>query len=122
MGNGGSINIWVDRWVKEFSSLEEYRMPSLVYVSHLISAFSDNRNANLINSIFPPEVSIVIRRIELCSPLGLDSLLWHFSKNREYSVKSGMKMLQESTLVVKSLFPSSSFTTSRHLWRIIGML
>lgn len=80
-----------------------------MYVSQLISAFLDYWNVDLINSIFPPEVSFAIFQIKLSSPLGINCLSWPFSKNGECSVKSGMKVFQDSYPVVKPSSPSSSF-------------
>ena len=109
-----------DHWVKESPSLKEYHQPSLLYVSQLILAFSDSWNVDLLNSIFPPEMSRAICRINLSSPLRQDYLSWPFSNNGEYSVKSGLKVLQQSTLVLKSSSSSSSFTLPKCLWRFIG--
>lgn len=53
VGNGGSINIWSDRWVQGFPSLDVYRLPSLLYVRQLMSDFCSNWNVDLVNYIPP---------------------------------------------------------------------
>lgn len=119
VGNGGSINIWPDWWVKDFPTLEDYRQPSLLYVSQFISAFSDTWNVDLLNSIFPSEIVGAICKIQLRSPLGKDCIFWPFTKNGEYSVKSGTKVLQQSLQFLKNSSLSSSFNPPMLIWRII---
>ena len=109
VGNGGSINIWSDRWVKELLSLEEYRHSSLLYVSQLISAFLNTQNVDLLNSNFPLESSREICRIQLHSPLGQDFILWPFTKNGEYSVKSTISLSFEVFLPKLFFYPSYAF-------------
>ena len=62
---------------------------------------------------------VVNPKINMGSPLGKDYLSWPFSKNGDYSVKSGVKVLQDSCSAVKFSSPSSSFTPPLRLWRII---
>ena len=80
------------------------------YVSQLINIFTANWDVNLINNIFPRDISLAILSINVPDPPCPDRLCWS-DANFCYSVRSGYKALVASRpiKVAKFFFYSSSF-------------
>lgn len=69
-----------------FSSLAEYRVPSLRYVSQLINVFSSNLDIQLINATFPRDICSAIFSISIPDPPCSDSMVRPSAKSKCYQI------------------------------------
>ena len=96
----------------------EFRVPSLHYVSQLINIFTANWDVNLINNIFPRDISLAILSINVPDPPCPDRLCWS-DANVCYSVRSGYKALVASRPFKVKASPSSYFIPPLSLWKYL---
>lgn len=98
VGNGLSINVWEDRWLREEGGRKvNSRKPegcSVEKVSDLLNQQEVGWNAQLLNQLFCAQEASAIRKVPVSS-LGLtDKLVWHATKSGQYSVQSGYKLVK----------------------------
>ncbi|KAL5804471.1 hypothetical protein ACOSQ3_031271 [Xanthoceras sorbifolium] len=90
VGNGSNINIYKDRWLPRPSTFQVLSSPPVfgpTVVSDLKTP-SGSWNENLIRSTFISANVDSILSLPPCSPIVPDSLLWHFTKDGNFSVRS----------------------------------
>ena len=128
MGSSNCINIWSDPWLpSSSSSLVSSPNPqgnNIVSVNELIDDNNDYRSwkIELISSLFNREEARCISRIPLSLFPMDDLLIWKFTHNGIYSVKSGYLELKKDSINALAKAPSSSSSTSAKFWRKIWHL
>ena len=92
-GDGSQINIFSEQWIPNMDNLfvSDNGPPTGVdlQVSHLYNPVSKQWRIPLIRSIFPTEVVPNILLIHIRWSPQQDRRIWPFTKNGNYSVKSG---------------------------------
>ena len=112
VGDGKSIYVWRDAWVRD---LPGFRVgttpdPGLVNLkaSDLLLDAGRGWDTELVHSIFVNNVSLAICSIPLPKSHISDSLMWHYSNNGLYTVKSCSRMLTGSLHETESRLYASS--------------
>lgn len=85
-------------------------------VSDLIDPDIRQRNINLLYSLFQPRDIKEITNIPLSTTASEDTRIWHFSRNGNYSVKSGYKLIMSLTNQDNHLGPLPE--TWIRMWKI----
>ncbi|KAL0439908.1 UNVERIFIED_CONTAM: hypothetical protein Slati_2473800 [Sesamum latifolium] len=120
IGSGHSVDVWKDPWIPRAPSLRlltpnVHNLQNL-QVSDLIVDSTREWNVELLNSLFWVEDCEVIQQIPLSFSPEPDLLIWHFSSNGLFSVKSAYH------LAFLAAYPASS-SASRHcscnMWKAI---
>lgn len=98
VGNGGQINVWEDKWVKDSQIRKVITCKpdgcSIGKVKELLNMDRAGWNDNLIQLLFH-QVDIQAIKQTPISVMGLsDKLVWPFTKDSQFSVKSGYKFVQ----------------------------
>ncbi|KAL0384911.1 UNVERIFIED_CONTAM: hypothetical protein Sradi_2885400 [Sesamum radiatum] len=92
IGTGRSVLVWQDPWLPRAPSFYTLTaMPvggSNMHVSELIQEDTREWDCELINTIFGPEDCEMILQIPLSCVGGHDLLVWHYSRNGLFSVRS----------------------------------
>ncbi|KAK4387778.1 putative mitochondrial protein [Sesamum angolense] len=92
IGTGHSVNIWTDPWLPRSPSFRVITpRPShvhVVWVHDLISEDLHDWNVELIRAMFWPEDRDLILQTPLSLVGSVDLLVWHYSKNGIFSVRS----------------------------------
>lgn len=120
VGNGASISIKYDKWVPRPHSFKVILPPSTLSddarVSDLIDsekgAWDDER---LTQHFLGMDVE-AIRCIPLCPTLPSDTLVWHFSRNGEFSVRSAYHLCMDMASLDGHGATSSNGQSHRHFW------
>ncbi|KAL0390869.1 UNVERIFIED_CONTAM: putative mitochondrial protein [Sesamum calycinum] len=92
IGTGHSVNIWTDPWLPRTPSFRIITpRPShihAVWVHELFSEDLHDWNVELIRAMFWPEDRDLILQLPLSLVGSVDLLVWHYSKNGLFSVRS----------------------------------
>ncbi|KAF7844736.1 reverse transcriptase [Senna tora] len=121
IGDGESVRIWKDKWVPGLPNFKLHSAPSvededckvkevIVDGSWDLTGLRNKLDAGEIRAIH----STAIRRNR-----GPDKLIWPWSKDGSYVVKTGYKFARDVVEPVRSLDPSCSFVTPSSLWKAI---
>ena len=99
IGNGVMVHIWEDRWIPNLDSFKVISPRGLstnvVMVLDLINRETRGWDANLVrNSLLPHEAEIVMG-IPLSPKLPNDSLVWAWTPDGRFSVRSAYKAAQK---------------------------
>ncbi|KAG7551546.1 Reverse transcriptase zinc-binding domain [Arabidopsis thaliana x Arabidopsis arenosa] len=98
IGNGQTTNIWIDKWIFDGIPRRPMNKESLMdislKVSSLITVHGD-WNSQLLNEFFPPCDVIKIRSFPP-EPSLEDRYIWAYTKDGQYSVKSGNWLLNKA--------------------------
>ncbi|KAL0383852.1 UNVERIFIED_CONTAM: putative mitochondrial protein [Sesamum radiatum] len=117
IGTGLSVNIWQDPWLPRTPLFRvispKPRHCSLVHVSELILDDMRIWNAELISALFWPEDRELIVQIPLSFTGTTDLLVWHYSNNGIFSVRSAYHL----ALSLASPVGTSGDRWSRNTWR-----
>ena len=120
VGNGESLNAWTTRWLPRPCSFRPIvRGPEAdpdMRVADLIDKEGGCWKEDVIRQTFLPVDADVILRLPLCTSWPADKLIWHFTSNGAFSVKSAYHLVR-ATLNLD--LPSSSGGPRRSLWRSI---
>ena len=99
IGNGESIHIWKDRWI---SSQKSFKVTSPIGVhtsmEKVLSLLdTDRRSLDVVKvkTIFLPHEAEVVLSIPISGRLPEDSIVWAWTINGRFSVKSGYKVAQK---------------------------
>ncbi|KAL0424121.1 UNVERIFIED_CONTAM: putative mitochondrial protein [Sesamum radiatum] len=116
---GHSVNIWTDPWVPRIPSLRIITPKSsdvhISYVSELIVAGTGEWDVELINALFWPEDQALILQIPLSRVGMADLLVWHYSPNGLFSVRSAYHL----ALSLISSVGSSNDRWCQNSWRAV---
>ena len=114
-----AIYVWMDAWVRDLpgfrvrtnsaSSLENLK------VSNLLLDAGKGWDSELVHPIFENNDSLAICSIPLSKSQTSDSLMWHYSNNGLYTVKSCYRMLTGSLHETESRLYISSW---KKLWKL----
>ena len=92
IGNGEKVHIWEDRWIPNPDSFKVIspRGPStnVVMVSDLINRETRGWDANLVRNSFLPHEAETVLGIPLSPRLPKDSIVWAWTPNGYFTVKS----------------------------------
>ncbi|XP_027148760.1 uncharacterized protein LOC113749274 [Coffea eugenioides] len=128
IGDGGTVNIWKDRWLLDrgYGKVTTVRPPEcqIQMVQELIQ--NGEWNKAVVHEIFNAEDCKRILATPLSLYGGKDKLIWPYSKNGEYSVRSGYmvakEMQQEGAGVVVQQGRSSRNEQGTEVWKFLWSL
>lgn len=106
IGNGEGVDVWRDNWEPESVYLQNFYDALISRVSDLPQPNPVSWNSSLLNSLFTAWVSRTILLMVFSRLGGADSLVWPFTRNGAFTVKSCYNKLIE---VASSHAPSPSF-------------
>ncbi|KAL0331177.1 UNVERIFIED_CONTAM: hypothetical protein Sangu_1663200 [Sesamum angustifolium] len=116
IGTGHSVNIWTDPWLPHSPSFRVITpRPShvhVVWVRDLISEDLHDWNVELIRAMFWPEDRDLILQTPLSLVGSVDLLVWHYSKNGIFSVRSAYHL----ALSISAKASSSGTGWPSQLW------
>ncbi|KAK4383357.1 hypothetical protein Sango_2783400 [Sesamum angolense] len=116
------MNIWTDPWVPRTPSFRVITPKSpddhILYVSELILPDTGEWDVELINALFWPEDRALILQIPLSRVGMADLLVWHYSPNGLFSVRSAYDL----ALSLASSAGSSNARWCRNTWRAVCKL
>ena len=119
VGDGKSIYAWKDVWVRDLPGFRVRTNPTSglenLKVLDLLLDAGRGRDSDLVHSIFENNVSLAICSIPLAKSQTSDSLMWHYSNNGFYTVKSCYRMLTGSLHETESRLYVSSW---KKLWKL----
>lgn len=92
---------------------------SVIRVVDLIDHDKGGWRANMIYHIFLPVDAEVIKAIPLCNSWPSDRLMWHFSKDGRFSVKSTYQLICETK---KANEPTPSTEKYKTFWKDLWTL
>ncbi|KAL5789913.1 hypothetical protein ACOSQ2_004801 [Xanthoceras sorbifolium] len=120
VGNGKDIRAFQDPWIPRASTFRPFSMAPVedFKVAYLISPSSHSWDLAKLDQVFVAADRDSILEIPLSLGDCADSLIWHFDKSGEYSVKSGYRVAAQDKL---SLSGSSSSPDSKWwlaLWNL----
>ncbi|KAJ9560185.1 LOW QUALITY PROTEIN: hypothetical protein OSB04_005345 [Centaurea solstitialis] len=108
VGNGLSINVWNDSWIRDDSNfkIETSINPSRtnLTVRELMDPQNLRWNVDLIHQLFCPRDCAKILQIPLPSVSREDKLIWHWTQDGNYSVKSSYRTITETLAPTRHLF------------------
>ncbi|KAL5777565.1 hypothetical protein ACOSP7_010491 [Xanthoceras sorbifolium] len=120
VGNGKDIRVFQDPWIPRVSTFRPFSISPLedLKVASLISPSSHSWDLDRLDQIFVAADRDSILEIPLSFGDCIDSLIWHFDKNEEYSVKSGYRVAAQEKLSLKgsSSCPDSKWWLA--LWNL----
>ncbi|KAL5740942.1 hypothetical protein ACOSQ2_030122 [Xanthoceras sorbifolium] len=98
VGNGSNILVYEDPWIPRPSLFKVFSprvFPAGASVAGLLSV-GGVWNEDLVRCSFLPEEAEIILSIQLSSVSCQDSLLWHYDKRGEFTVRSAYKLAAEA--------------------------
>nr|DAD30368.1 TPA_asm: hypothetical protein HUJ06_009219 [Nelumbo nucifera] len=119
IGNGQHIRVWDDPWLKEMGNfkVDSPRVEGLedIVVSDLWIPGHKEWDVEMIHEIFGPRDASAILNIPLSYASQEDRLIWHFSPNGVYSVKSGYRVARDLNTTISQAVISSGWDK---LWKL----
>lgn len=98
IGNGEKVDIWTNRWLSTPDSFKPVS-PRIPLEKEKVSCFLDSEtwswNADKVRHSFLPHEAKVILGISISPRLLEDSLIWAWTNNGRFSVKSAYKVAQK---------------------------
>ncbi|KAJ1399698.1 Ribonuclease H-like superfamily [Sesbania bispinosa] len=91
IAKGEDVNIWHDKWVRSGDSLKPYCQGDETQVSALIDPSQKTWNKVKVRELVPPELAIKIIQTPISLYQEKDSLVWPFSSDGVYSIKTDLK-------------------------------
>lgn len=122
IGNGQAVDIWKDIWVPEMPPaplLNPMHPPLPMSVSSLIDWNTNSWDLSLILPHISPDQALKISAIHLINPNIPDKLVWPFTKNGVFSVKSCYHFKNSTNHPFPSLNPHTSHSIPSSLWKWI---
>ncbi|KAL5566894.1 hypothetical protein UlMin_030058 [Ulmus minor] len=117
VGSGRNIDIFKDRWLPEPSNFKVTTPPILPGIFKVAMLRLDNGDWNkaLIEYLFNDDDANAILSLPIGSFDHDDVLFWHFTKDGDYTVKSGYKVALES----RGLIEPSKSGPMQQWWKIL---
>ncbi|XP_057747939.1 uncharacterized protein LOC130967135 [Arachis stenosperma] len=123
IGSGLEIDIWEDNWVAGIGKLRRYGEEQVRKVSDLIK-HGEGWNENRIREIFPGNIAESITRTPISLINKKDNLIWPYTVEGHYTVKSGYRAAKEEKDAKEEikLNEASSSQNHREIWGTIWRL
>ena len=129
IGNGERVHIWEDRWILSPDSFKVVSSRGLstnvVLVSSLINRETRDWDVNLVRNTFLPHKVEIVLGIPISLRLPDDSLVWAWTPNGRFSVKSAYRAVQKLLPKLNQhgeRGESSDGSKSRAIWKLIWNL
>ena len=129
IGNGRTMEIWCDRWISTSNNFKVINPKGidgeLVKVAQLIDGDTEMWKVDLTKKNFLPHEADIILGVPLSPKMLEDSLIWAWSKNGNFTVRSAygvaLKMLK-TTNSAKESGACSDKGKSAGLWKLVWKL
>nr|DAD25053.1 TPA_asm: hypothetical protein HUJ06_026517 [Nelumbo nucifera] len=119
IGNGQYIRVWDDSWLKEMGNfkVDSPKVEGLedIVVSDLWIPGHKEWDVEMIHELFGPRDASAILNIPLSYSSQEDQLIWHFSPNGVYSVKSGYRVARDLNTTISQAVISGGWDK---LWKL----
>ncbi|XP_062024556.1 uncharacterized protein LOC133740634 [Rosa rugosa] len=121
IGNGLSANLWSDCWIPDFppSPLR----PDKAHLNNTVSSLIDWNRLSWDLTLIHDDISPLQRRhilsIQLVDQASPDKLIWPYTKNGKYSVKSGYHFQASYNCNISPIHPHHSHSVSTFTWKWI---
>lgn len=96
VGNGGKVKVWEDKWIKDrcWRKVQSSNPATCTVktVRDLLHQTGGGWNENLLKQIFREEDVKGIQRTPISLMGGADRLVWHHSKDGQYTARSGYQL------------------------------
>ncbi|KAL0420647.1 UNVERIFIED_CONTAM: hypothetical protein Slati_3087600 [Sesamum latifolium] len=119
IGTGHSVNIWKDPWIPRIPSCRVItptpHETRIIHVSDLILANIKDWDVQTVNDLLWPKDRELILQIPLSLVGTSDLLVWHYSSNDLFSIKSGYHL----ALSLASSAGISGPRWCRNTWRVV---
>ncbi|CAL5362034.1 unnamed protein product [Camellia sinensis] len=126
VGNGASISVKNDKWVPRPHSFKVILPPSTLSddarVCDLIDSEKGAWHDEMLTQNFLGMDVEAIRCIPLCPTLPSDKLVWHFTRNGEFSVRSAYHLCKDMASMDGHGDTSTSGQSQRKFWRDLWQL
>jgi len=120
VGDGCNLHAWTARWIPRPTSFTTIRGPHAWDTELKVADFIDKEagcwREDMVRQMFLPVDAEMILRIPLCTSWPADKLIWHFTSNGSFSVRSAYHLLGA---LMRGDHPSSSNGTCQQLWKTI---
>uniref|UniRef100_A0A803NS66 RNase H type-1 domain-containing protein n=1 Tax=Cannabis sativa TaxID=3483 RepID=A0A803NS66_CANSA len=120
IGNGNSVRVLEDPWLPKPVTFKVYDKPSLLDQLYVVDLKKGNGewDAEFIRAVFNPTDVELILSMATSEWEIEDKILWHYSKNGEYSFRSGYRMA--AALQVHDIQSNTEATEKwwRQLWKL----
>uniref|UniRef100_A0A803PM68 RNase H type-1 domain-containing protein n=1 Tax=Cannabis sativa TaxID=3483 RepID=A0A803PM68_CANSA len=120
IGNGNSVRVLEDPWLPRPVTFKVYDKPSLPEGMYVVDLMKGNGewDEEFIRAFFNPTDAELILGMPTSEWEIEDKILWHYSKNGEYSVRSGYRMA--AALQVHDI--QSNTEATERWWRLLWKL
>lgn len=124
IGNGLIVNISRDNWIPTNppSSISLPTAFDNVKVSNFIGWKTKTWNIGQLSPHITPDQKLLISAIPITAPNIVDSVIWPYSKNRAYTVKSGYHFQHSRSQLSIIQHPHTSHNISDSIWTWIWNL
>ncbi|CAN1253998.1 Putative ribonuclease H protein At1g65750 [Linum perenne] len=99
VGNGRSISVWKEPWLRRDGRLRVESAPvhglENISVADLWMPETRCWDEELLSELFPDEEARAIMEVNTLTGEANDTRIWHYSKTGEYTVKSAYKLIME---------------------------
>lgn len=120
VGNGTNISVFGNRWLPRPSSFKPIGNPlgfdTNLRVSDLIDWSAGGWDVDCVKEVFLPLDAEIVLQMRLRDPTTEDIILWHHTKNGEFSVKNAYHMWMEE-VSANTTAGSSDHSRTTLLWR-----
>lgn len=123
VGDGETINIWRDNWIKREGNLKitsEKKRCRLKKVKSLLGNNQNGWNEELVRSTFLTHDVEEILKIKVAKNKIEDTLAWHHEKNGQFTVSSAYKLafkLKNGAPNASSTNPDGKRTMWQNIWK-----
>ena len=129
IGNGRTVEIWRDRWIPTSDNFKVISPKGsdgeLVKVAQLIDGDTGMWKVDLIKKHFMPHEADIILGVPLSPKMPEDSLVWAWSKNGNFTVRSAYGVALKILKAENSAKESGDFSDkgkSAGLWKLVWKL
>ena len=129
IGNGKSVHIWKDRWIP---SPESFKVTSPIgvhtgmeIVSSLLDTDRKAWDVVKVKNLFLPHEAEMVLSIPISGRLPEDSIVWAWTSNGSFSVKSGYKVAQKVLKEVSNRGDGGSSSDNsgmKSIWKVVWRL
>ena len=103
IGSGLSVNVWGENWLPTKHNPRTITPVVVGWEGAKVGDFIDQRQriwkTDLVEAVFYDFEASIIKNIPLCRSIQDDVLIWPFTPDGNYTVKSGYRFLQEASRV-----------------------